>query len=322
MRITNKIISNNAVTNINTNKVREDTLNTQLATGKKVTRPSDDPVVAIRSLRLRTNLSKVDQYYEKNAPDAESWLSVTEDAISTATDVITNMYADCSSASEGFKTAEDRDKILEDLKGLRDELYALGNADYAGRHVFTGYRTDMTLTFGETTKQEYTITEQLDATAVDDLHYVDISTLDQITTANAASSTVTEQNISDNTVHRLRMAYNDVSSDVPPTIEYYDETGAMQTVTATAISVNDTTQNAYLSQQNATGAAATFIPETGELILSDDLYNALKNVKDIDETYDTNGNEIDEGEIRITYKKEKWDKDDLHPEHYFYCETP
>ena len=78
MRITNKIIQNNAITNINVNKVMEDTLNTQLATGKKVNRPSDDPVVAIRALRLRTNLSEVDQYYEKNVPDAESWLTITE----------------------------------------------------------------------------------------------------------------------------------------------------------------------------------------------------------------------------------------------------
>ena len=322
MRITNKIISNNAVSNINTNKVREDTLNTQLATGKKVTRPSDDPVVAIRALRLRTNLSKVDQYYEKNVPDANSWLSVTEDAIDTATDVITSMYSDCSSGSEGFKTAEDRDKILEDLKGLRDELYALGNADYAGRHVFTGYRTDMTLTFGASTKQEYTITEQMQATAVDDIHYVDVSTLNQITTANAAASTVTEQNVSDNTIHRLRLSYNDISDGMAPSIEYYDAAGTKQTITANIISVNDPAQNAYLSQSGATGMGATFIPETGELILSDDMYNTLKNVKDIDNTFDAEGNEIDEGEIRVTYKKENWTKNDLHPEHYFYCETP
>lgn len=65
MRITNKIIQNNAITNINGNKVLEDNLNTQLSTGKKITRPSDDPVIAIRALRLRTNLSEVQQFYKK-----------------------------------------------------------------------------------------------------------------------------------------------------------------------------------------------------------------------------------------------------------------
>ena len=69
MRITNKIIQNNAITNINGNKILEDKLNTQLATGSKVNRPSDDPVVAIRALRLRGNLSEVNQFYKKNVPD-------------------------------------------------------------------------------------------------------------------------------------------------------------------------------------------------------------------------------------------------------------
>ena len=87
MRITNKIISNNSVTNINRNKVLEDKINTQLSTGSKINRPSDDPVVAIRALRLRTNLSQVNQYYKKNVPDAESWLDITESAITTVVDI-------------------------------------------------------------------------------------------------------------------------------------------------------------------------------------------------------------------------------------------
>ena len=54
MRITNKIISNNSVTNINRNKVLEDKINTQLSTGSKINRPSDDPVVAIRAYKFKS----------------------------------------------------------------------------------------------------------------------------------------------------------------------------------------------------------------------------------------------------------------------------
>ena len=160
MRITNKIIQNNAITNINGNKILEDKLNTQLATGSKVNRPSDDPVVAIRALRLRGNLSEVNQFYKKNVPDAQSWLKITESAIDTAIRVITDMYNDCTTGSVGFKTAEDRQKILENMKGLRDEIYAIGNAETAGRYVFTGYRTNVSLAFEKDTKLNYTITEQ------------------------------------------------------------------------------------------------------------------------------------------------------------------
>ena len=91
MRITNKIIQNNNLSNINTNKVYQDTLSNQMSTQKKINRPSDDPVVAIRALRLRSSVTEITQYYSKNIPDAESWLNVTEDALKNLSTIVTNM---------------------------------------------------------------------------------------------------------------------------------------------------------------------------------------------------------------------------------------
>ena len=51
MRMTNKIMQNNSLYNINNNKVLQDKLSTQMSTQKKITRPSDDPVIAIRALK-------------------------------------------------------------------------------------------------------------------------------------------------------------------------------------------------------------------------------------------------------------------------------
>ena len=65
MRVTTKVIQGNSIANINNNKVLQDKLNNQMATEKKIVRPSDDPVVAIRALRLRTNVSQVTQYYDE-----------------------------------------------------------------------------------------------------------------------------------------------------------------------------------------------------------------------------------------------------------------
>ena len=73
MRITNNIILHNTTSNINGNKVNVNNLNNQMTSQKKIQRPSENPVIAVRSLRLRTTLSEIDQYYENNIPDAESW---------------------------------------------------------------------------------------------------------------------------------------------------------------------------------------------------------------------------------------------------------
>lgn len=324
MRITNKIIQNNAITNINGNKVLEDSLNNQLATGKKINRPSDDPVIAIRALRLRTNLSEVQQYYKKNVPDANSWLKITESAVDTAIEVITNMYSDCTSGSEGFKTAEDRMKTLENMKGLRDEIYAIGNAESAGRYVFTGYRTDTSLAYEKDTKQKFTITEQLGSDRVGDYTYIDTKGLENLTASNAATGTTLEKDITPNDFHRIRLSYDQCSADKnsAPAIQYYGSDGTLKTVTADVVSVNSSSPNPYLSMKGENGNKAVFIPETGELVLSDSLYADLQGVKDIQGTKDAAGNEINEGEIRVTYVKEEWSKNDLRPEHFFYCETP
>ena len=64
MRITNNIILHNTTSNINGNKVNVNNLNNQMTSQKKIQRPSENPVIAVRSLRLRTTLSEIDQYYE------------------------------------------------------------------------------------------------------------------------------------------------------------------------------------------------------------------------------------------------------------------
>ena len=70
MRVTNNMIMSNTKININGNKTNVNTLNNQMTSQKKISRPSDDPVIAIRALRLRSSLSQINQYYEKNIPDA------------------------------------------------------------------------------------------------------------------------------------------------------------------------------------------------------------------------------------------------------------
>ena len=111
MRITNKIMRNNSLYNINQNKILEDKLSNQMTNQSKITRPSDDPVVAIRALRLRTNVTSVTQYYDKNAPDADSWITVTGDALDQVGDVLTDLYKQAADASKKSLKSEDLEII-------------------------------------------------------------------------------------------------------------------------------------------------------------------------------------------------------------------
>ena len=227
MRITNKIIQNNSIQNINTNKTLQDKLNNQMATEKKINRPSEDPVVAIRALRLRTNVSQATQYYKKNIPDAESWIQLTESALTTVSDVLTDMIQKCTSGSSEKLTMTDASTILDALTSLRDEVYSTGNSDYAGRSLFTGYRTESSLMFKEasTDKYKYSITEQLNSNALDSVTYINSRFLNGINEANyldavtgtqlddgstVLNTQVAEQLIEESTIHRIRLAYDNL----------------------------------------------------------------------------------------------------------------
>ena len=325
MRITNKIMQQNNLSNINTNKVYEDKLSNQMSTEKKINRPSDDPVVAIRALRLRSSVTEVTQYYSKNIPDAESWINVTQDALNNLTQILTNMISQCTKGSNGPLKTEDREIILEQLKSLSKEVYATGDADYAGRYVFTGYRTDTSLSFDKEMNQLFEITEQLDSKAIDDVTKVFTDDLLNINASNYMDVDVTEQEINAVNCHRIRLAYNDCVGDgATPSVSFKRRVETEGDDGSVTVSYEDVTwsdgdiQTVHSYEDPYTMAAndpdaIILVPETGELLLGENRYNDLMSAKD-DESTTAN-----EGEIRVTYQKEHWEKGDLRPQHYFAC---
>ena len=318
----------NNLSNINTNKVNEDRLSTQMSTEKKINRPSDDPVVAIRALRLRSSVTEVTQYYSRNIPDANSWLSVTEDSLVNLTEVLTKMISSCTKGSNGPLTTDDREIILKQMKALADEIYATGDADYAGRYVFTGHRTDTSLRFEKELNQLFEITEQLDISSIDDMTKVYTDKLLDINSSNYGDIDVTEQDISSVEYHRIRLAYNDCSEGKIPKISFQqlkvdangdpelDADGKPMYDTITWGESDIQTVHSYEDPYSVVANdpdAIVFVPETGEILLGENKYAQLMTVKDDAATT------ANEGEIRITYQKEHWEKGDLRPQHYFAC---
>lgn len=301
MRITNKIIQNNSLTNVNNNKILQDKLSTQLATGKKIDRPSEDPIVALRSLRLRTSVNQTDQYLNKNVTDARSWLTVTEDAIGTLSEIITDMRKQYVKGSSDSLTVSDREIIRESLEAFQQEVFNTGNADFAGRSVFTGYRTESPLTFQTNEDVNYKITQTFRMEAGDEKSSAMLA--DKIDYVNAVDLKIdgtVEQQVevftNENAIDRFRLAYNNCTAD-DITITF---NGTAQTVTAT--SVNDI-PSPYL-QITQDPDSIIFINETGEVLLGKNVAQAYRNSK---------------SEITVEYNKSDWNKGDLCPEHYFQC---
>lgn len=220
MRITTKMMQNRSLNNLNTNKTLQEKLTTQLSTMKKITRPSDDPVIAIRSLKLNSTLNKIDQYYEKNSNDAQSWLELTESAIKTTNFILEDMSGYITQCAQGSLTAEERAAILQNLANYQSEIYSTGNATSAGRNIFTGYRTDTPLTFLKDKTERYSITEQRDNSYIDTITHTVIGDMANINAGNfntASYSAYTEYQVKSYDVARIRLAYNNLDIDTDAT---------------------------------------------------------------------------------------------------------
>ncbi len=304
MRITNAMMTSNTKNNININKLNEDRLNTQIATGQVISRPSEDPVVAIRALRLNTNLSQLTQYYKKNIPDAQAWMNVTETALKQTDQIFTNIKENLTAGASDNHTATDRQKILESLKGLRAELYSSGNADYAERTVFTGYRTGESLTFLETDKDldwNYEIHEEMDVKELEKINYV--KTYD--------SSSPSEQTVQQAEISRIRLAYDNLNQKETDTVNltWYDgateKTLNLDVRPITGLSQWQIDSTVY----NIGDHDAVLIPETGEVLLG----------KTIAKQIEEGANKTGAKPAHLEYNKNQWTSGDLRPEHYFAC---
>jgi len=203
-------MQNNSLYNINNNKITENQLNTMMSTGKKITRPSDDPVIAIRALRLRSSVTQISQYYEKNAKDAESWLDVTADALSTVTAVLTDCVKQATKGANMDLTLDDLSTIVTQMGALSKEYYSTGNVDFAGRYIFTGYRTDNALSFDRTTTADYTdINDEFNAGNIGtSTRVTGMSKLSSENILNDSSETVYQSDIVEVNVGRLRLSYD------------------------------------------------------------------------------------------------------------------
>lgn len=211
IRVTNTMVTKNAMSNINSNKSSMSSLNTQMTTQKKISRPSEDPVTAIRSLRLRNSLNEISQYNDRNIPDANNWLEVTNDALTNIRDVMQTMYEKCEQAANGDNTTEDRRILLTELKNLSTQIYAEANSDYAGRTVLSGYYTDLDVVFEKADDDaSYTINETLSASDVTKMTYISKKTDFDI---NKAQTINTSQMPQENEIYRMRLAYDGIDYD-------------------------------------------------------------------------------------------------------------
>ena len=207
MRITNGMMINNSLANINVNKLNVDKWSTQQSTGKKIQKPSDDPIIAVRALRFRSQLTELTQYLDKNIPDAESWMNVTEDALTGVSDLMQSMQKYLDQAANDTYNEKNRKDIAETLQQYKEQIFQDANADYAGRRVFAGFKTDTDMTFRTDTEQRYDITENITMDSIDT-----VTKIKNLVSVDTVTNIPLTDNPDMHEVYRIRLSYEKLSS--------------------------------------------------------------------------------------------------------------
>lgn len=298
MRVTNTMMRNNSMLNMQKNKNVYNKYLNQYNTQKKIQRPSDDPTIAVRALKYRTTLAEIDQYLT-NIKDATSWMDATETCINEVNNRLNDMVDYCTQAANGTYNEKDRADIVTQMKQFSEYIYEQNaNADYAGRYLFTGFRTDVPMLFDTAVSDTtYTITEEIDINTINKYEYVygeasydDAKTADDY--ANAASRF--------ETTHRVLLSYDDLDS-TEVSVSYVDANGVQQTIKAVTKKVADDT--VYNEHLHPSDDEVFFVPETGELVFGDGIYDKVR---------------AGSG-MNVTYEKTNFEENDVRPEHYFSC---
>lgn len=299
MRVTNSMMRTNSMLNMQKNKAAYNKYLMQYNTQKKIQRPSDNPTIAARALKYRTTLVEIDQYL-KNIEDATAWMDSTESILTDVDKVLTQMEDYFTQAATGTVNAKDRADIVTNLKQYAYYIYEQdANSDYAGRYLFTGYRTDVPLLFSEAQNNEtYTITENLDVNNIRQYKYVYGG---PEYAAGTTADQYAQQASEFATTHRILISYDNCDVTNMKSLTYTDKNGNQQTITPIMKKIEDDTLfNEHLHPEKD---EVFYIPETGELVFGDDVYEDVRSGSGLTAVYD----------------KTEFEESDIRPEHYFKC---
>lgn len=142
MRVTQSMVSASILKNISSNYQQLSETQQQLSSGKKITKPSDDPVVATQGIAYRTDVSQVDQY-TRNIDTANQWANSSDSALSEANQVLQRIRELTVQASSDTNTSDERKAIKDEVDQLTKQLATVANTQVAGKYIFNGTNTSI-----------------------------------------------------------------------------------------------------------------------------------------------------------------------------------
>jgi len=143
MRVTTGMVFDAGVSQIGKQTGKLLDVQQQVASGRRIQRPSDDPVASARALEV-TQSKSVNSLYTANQGYAKDALRFVDSKLSDATDVLTYVRTRAVESGNGAYSKQDQASIAADLSQQFEALQSIANTrDATGDYVFGGYRSNI-----------------------------------------------------------------------------------------------------------------------------------------------------------------------------------
>lgn len=109
----------------------------QLATGKRINKPSDDPTGMAEVLQYRTLIGKDDQY-SRVMESANSFLNTSDSTIGGVHDMLTSIKSLALQQANGTASAGTRQTVAISVDNAINQLIQYGNTRVGSRYIFSG----------------------------------------------------------------------------------------------------------------------------------------------------------------------------------------
>lgn len=136
MRVTNQMMAENAKANLYRQMVQLYKTQEKIATGKRINRPSDDPIGMTQILGYRKTMSSISQYTE-NITDAKLHINTIETILDTVSDFLTDAKRIASDPDPQMRSS-----FAAEVGTIRDQVLQLANSQINGNYLFAGDLTD------------------------------------------------------------------------------------------------------------------------------------------------------------------------------------
>ncbi|GAK02594.1 flagellar hook-associated protein FlgL [Geomicrobium sp. JCM 19037] len=137
MRVTQTMIANQTLRHIQSNYSQISKYQDQLATGKKISRASQDPVAATSGMFYRTQVREIEQF-QRNISSAQTWVETSDQAVYDVNLAMQRVRELTVQASNDTYDETQRAAVAEEIAQIIDHIADVGNTQVNKKYIFNG----------------------------------------------------------------------------------------------------------------------------------------------------------------------------------------